>query len=134
MNALRKLGITCKESEVYDHQGNDLRTEGLLFWIDNESNVETEYHLEGGQWGNPTETFEQVCEEFNLFVEPFNSSIYLVYLDDIPEPTEVPADVLALDSDCHAIDRCDFCGSHEVTYHQYIGDSYCSDCGEWQSE
>ena len=31
MNALRKLGITCRESEVYDNQGNDLRTEGLLF-------------------------------------------------------------------------------------------------------
>ena len=44
---------------------------------------------------------------------------------EVPEPMEVPAD---------AIDRCVFCGSHEVTYHQYIGDSYCSECGEWQSE
>ena len=82
MNAFRKLGITCRESEVYDHQGNDLRDENLLFWIDNESNVETEHHLEGGAMGNPTETFERVCEDLNLFVEQYNSAIYLVYLEE----------------------------------------------------
>jgi len=81
MNELRKMGITCRESEVYDNQGNDLRDEDLLFWIDNESNVETEYHLEGGVMGNPTEAFEKVCDDLNLFVEPYNSAIYLVYLD-----------------------------------------------------
>ena len=31
-------------------------------------------------------------------------------------------------------ESCVHCGSHEVTYHQYIGDSYCSECGEWQTE
>ncbi len=29
---------------------------------------------------------------------------------------------------------CVHCGSHEVTYHQYIGDAHCSECGEWQLE
>ena len=29
---------------------------------------------------------------------------------------------------------CVHCGSHEVTYHQYIGDAHCSECGEWQTE
>jgi len=24
------------------------------------------------------------------------------------------------------------CGSEEVTYHQYIGDAYCANCGKWQ--
>ena len=28
--------------------------------------------------------------------------------------------------------RCLFCGSNEVTYHQYIGDAHCSSCGRWQ--
>lgn|GEM_PF-7000269 len=27
---------------------------------------------------------------------------------------------------------CLFCGSEEVTYHQYIGDAYCASCGRWQ--
>lgn len=30
--------------------------------------------------------------------------------------------------------HCKYCDSTEVTYHQYIGDGYCSDCGEWQDE
>jgi ribosomal protein S27E len=30
--------------------------------------------------------------------------------------------------------KCNQCGSIEVTYHQYIGDACCSDCGEWQTE
>lgn len=29
---------------------------------------------------------------------------------------------------------CKHCGSREVTYHQYIGDAYCADCGRWQLE
>ena len=29
--------------------------------------------------------------------------------------------------------HCVYCESSEVTYHQYIGDGYCSDCGEWQT-
>ena len=29
--------------------------------------------------------------------------------------------------------NCLHCDSTEVTYHQYIGDAYCSDCGEWQT-
>tara|TARA_R100001463_G_scaffold15141_7_gene39627 strand:- start:14681 stop:14866 length:186 start_codon:yes stop_codon:yes gene_type:complete len=29
--------------------------------------------------------------------------------------------------------NCLHCDSTEVTYHQYIGDGYCSDCGEWQT-
>ena len=29
---------------------------------------------------------------------------------------------------------CVHCGSHEVTYHQYIGDASCDECGEWQTE
>jgi len=28
--------------------------------------------------------------------------------------------------------KCRFCGSHEVTYNQYIGDACCSMCGKWQ--
>ena len=31
------------------------------------------------------------------------------------------------------VQRCVYCESSEVTYHQYIGDGYCSDCGEWQT-
>ena len=27
---------------------------------------------------------------------------------------------------------CLYCGSNEVTYHQYIGDASCGDCGKWQ--
>ena len=27
---------------------------------------------------------------------------------------------------------CKFCGSHEVTFLQYVGDAQCGDCGEWQ--
>ncbi len=27
---------------------------------------------------------------------------------------------------------CRKCGSQEVTFHQYVGDAYCSDCGVWQ--
>ena len=30
--------------------------------------------------------------------------------------------------------HCKYCDSTEVTYHQYIGDGYCADCGEWQDE
>ena len=30
--------------------------------------------------------------------------------------------------------HCLNCDSTEVTYHQYIGDAYCSDCGEWQED
>jgi hypothetical protein len=30
--------------------------------------------------------------------------------------------------------RCRFCGSHEVVYHQYIGDASCQECGFWQLE
>ena len=29
--------------------------------------------------------------------------------------------------------HCVYCESSEVTYHQYIGDGHCSDCGEWQT-
>jgi len=29
--------------------------------------------------------------------------------------------------------RCVHCRSCEVTYHQSVGDAYCSDCGEWQA-
>ena len=28
--------------------------------------------------------------------------------------------------------RCILCGSYEVTCHQYIGDAYCANCGNWQ--
>lgn len=27
---------------------------------------------------------------------------------------------------------CLYCGSKEVTFHQYIGDAHCGDCGKWQ--
>ena len=27
---------------------------------------------------------------------------------------------------------CQFCGSHEVVFDQYIGDAYCEACGRWQ--
>jgi len=30
--------------------------------------------------------------------------------------------------------ECVHCGSLEVTFHQYIGDAHCSECGEWQTE
>jgi hypothetical protein len=30
--------------------------------------------------------------------------------------------------------RCLFCGSPEVTYHQYIHDARCEKCGRWQKE
>jgi hypothetical protein len=30
--------------------------------------------------------------------------------------------------------RCLFCGSPEVTYHQYIHDARCENCGKWQKE
>ena len=30
--------------------------------------------------------------------------------------------------------KCIFCGSHEVTYEQYVGDAYCANCGKWQLE
>jgi len=30
--------------------------------------------------------------------------------------------------------QCRFCQSPEVTYHQYIGDAYCNECGKWQLE
>ena len=26
------------------------------------------------------------------------------------------------------------CGSHEVTYLQYVGDAQCAECGKWQLE
>ena len=29
---------------------------------------------------------------------------------------------------------CLYCGSLEVTYHQYVGDAYCASCGKWQIE
>lgn len=28
--------------------------------------------------------------------------------------------------------HCYFCDSKEVTFNQYIGDSHCGNCGEWQ--
>ena len=28
--------------------------------------------------------------------------------------------------------ECIFCKSLEVTFHQYIGDSYCAECGKWE--
>ena len=31
-------------------------------------------------------------------------------------------------------DKCKFCGSTELVYHQYtIRDSSCQECGEWQN-
>ncbi len=30
--------------------------------------------------------------------------------------------------------NCIHCGSTEVTYHQYIGDGYCPECGKWQNQ
>lgn len=30
--------------------------------------------------------------------------------------------------------KCRFCRSLEVTFHQYIGDAYCAECGKWQLE
>jgi len=30
--------------------------------------------------------------------------------------------------------HCVQCDSKEVTYHQYVGDAYCSDCGIWQED
>ena len=30
--------------------------------------------------------------------------------------------------------ECVNCSSTEVTYHQYVGDAYCSDCGIWQGD
>ena len=27
---------------------------------------------------------------------------------------------------------CLSCGSHEVTFYQYVGDAQCAECGEWQ--
>lgn len=29
--------------------------------------------------------------------------------------------------------KCKFCGSGELVYHQYIGDSKCQSCGSWQN-
>ena len=29
---------------------------------------------------------------------------------------------------------CLHCGSLEVTFHQYLSDAYCGDCGRWQLE
>jgi len=30
---------------------------------------------------------------------------------------------------------CIFCNEvGEVTYHQYVGDAFCSNCGKWQEE
>lgn len=29
---------------------------------------------------------------------------------------------------------CKFCGSHEVTFNQYLHDALCGDCGKWQIE
>ncbi len=26
------------------------------------------------------------------------------------------------------------CNSQEVTFHQYVNDAYCSECGTWQDE
>ena len=28
--------------------------------------------------------------------------------------------------------KCRYCGSLEVDFNQYIGDAYCSHCGNWQ--
>jgi transcription elongation factor Elf1 len=30
--------------------------------------------------------------------------------------------------------ECLYCGSHEVTFHQYVagGDAHCANCGRWQ--
>jgi len=30
--------------------------------------------------------------------------------------------------------HCYYCNSTEVTFLQYIGDSYCSSCGKWQND
>jgi len=31
------------------------------------------------------------------------------------------------------MNKCKFCGSDELTYHQYIIEDYhCAECGEWQ--
>ena len=30
--------------------------------------------------------------------------------------------------------KCIYCESLEVTFHQYIGDGYCAECGKWQNE
>ena len=30
--------------------------------------------------------------------------------------------------------KCKSCGSNEVTYNQGVGDAYCADCGNWQTE
>lgn len=30
--------------------------------------------------------------------------------------------------------KCRHCESLEVTFHQYIGDAYCAECGVWQLE
>ena len=29
---------------------------------------------------------------------------------------------------------CLFCGSHEVTFYQYVADAHCEVCGKWQIE
>lgn len=28
--------------------------------------------------------------------------------------------------------NCIYCGSLEVTFHQYVNDACCAECGEWQ--
>lgn len=30
--------------------------------------------------------------------------------------------------------ECIFCKSHRVTFHQYVEDAYCYECGKWQLE
>ncbi len=30
------------------------------------------------------------------------------------------------------MEKCKYCNSKELTYNQYIMDSYCSDCANWQ--
>lgn len=30
--------------------------------------------------------------------------------------------------------KCVKCNSLEVTFHQYIGDAYCANCGSWQRD
>ena len=32
------------------------------------------------------------------------------------------------------MENCKHCNNPELTYHQYILDSYCSNCGNWQED
>lgn len=38
-----------------------------------------------------------------------------------------------IDAECNLEPiECRYCESIEVTFHQYIGDGYCENCGKWQ--